>query len=105
MAPNTTLDAVCKNLLVVIFAVLTAVTASAQAIPETKPAASPMTPELQGVRTALEKYQDPVVAVHDGYFSTLACINFPHESLPGHMHYPKGAMGALSERAAGRPGA
>jgi hypothetical protein len=55
--------------------------------------APPMPAELQRVRAALEKYQDPVAAIRDGYFSTVACINFPHESLPGHMHYPKGAMG------------
>jgi hypothetical protein len=93
MAPNTTLSTVCKNLLVVIFAVLTAVTTSAQGISGTQPAASPMPPELQSVRAALEKYRDPVVAVHDGYLSTLACLNFPNEPLPGHEQYPKGAMG------------
>lgn len=81
------------GLIAVIFAVLTAVTASAQAIPETKPAASPMPAELQRVRAALEKYQDPVVAVRDGYLSTLACLNFPHKSLAGHEQYPQGAMG------------
>ena len=26
-----------------------------------------MTPELQRVRAALDKYQDPVMAVHDGF--------------------------------------
>ncbi|MBZ5600159.1 MAG: hypothetical protein LAN83_17775 [Acidobacteriia bacterium] len=89
MTPNT----VCANLLVVMFAVLTAVTTSAQAGSEVKPAASAMPPELQRVRAALEKYQDPVVAIRDGYLSTLACINFPNRSLPGHEQYPKGAMG------------
>lgn len=68
-----------------IFSVLTAVATSAQAIPETKPAGPPMRAEL--------KYQDPVVAVHDGYLSTLACLNFPHKSLAGHEQYPMGAMG------------
>ena len=93
MIPNTTLNTVCRNLLVAIFAVLTVVMTSAQATPETKPAASTMPPELQRVRAALDKYRDPVVAVHDGYLSTLACINFPNEPLPGHEPYPKGAMG------------
>jgi hypothetical protein len=93
MAVNATMNTVCKNLLVVIFALLTVVTTSAQAIPGTKPEASPMPPELKRVRAALEKYQDPVVAVHDGYLSTLACVNFPNEPLPGHEQYPKGAMG------------
>src|SRR5450755_962567 len=93
MFPNTTLNAVCRNLLVVLFAVVTVVTTLAQTTPVTKPAASKMSPELQRVRAALEKYRDPVVAVHDGYLSTLACINFPNEPLPGHEQYPKGAMG------------
>ena len=33
-----------------------------------------LSPELQHARAGLEKYQDPVVAVRDGYFSTLACV-------------------------------
>jgi len=52
-----------------------------------------LTPELQQVRAALEKYQDPVVAIHDGYLSTLGCANFPHAAKPGHEPYPRGAMG------------
>jgi len=52
-----------------------------------------LSPELQRVRAALEKYQDPVVAVHDGYLSSLGCANFPHAAKPGHEPYPKGAMG------------
>ena len=31
-------------------------------------------PDLSAVRSALEKYKDPYVAIHDGYFSTLGCI-------------------------------
>jgi hypothetical protein len=97
MASATTLNTACKNLLlllfpVLIFAVLTVATTSAQTVPETKPAGSPP-PELRQVRAALEKYRDPVVAIHDGYLSTLACINFPNAPLPGHEQYPKGAMG------------
>jgi len=34
-------------------------------------------PELQKVHEALDKYQDPVMAVHDGYFSTLGCVEYP----------------------------
>ena len=37
----------------------------------------PLTPELEAVRTALAKYQDPIVAVRDGYLSTLGCIEYP----------------------------
>jgi hypothetical protein len=39
-------------------------------------------PELEEVRATLEKYRDPVAAVHDGYFSTLGCV-----------HYAEGGMG------------
>jgi hypothetical protein len=27
------------------------------------------------VRAALDKYQDPIQAIHDGYFSTLGCVS------------------------------
>jgi hypothetical protein len=45
------------------------------------------------VRAALEKYQDPIVAIHDGYLSTVGCADFPHDPQPGHEQYPRGAMG------------
>ena len=93
MALKATMKTVRKNLLAVTFAMLTVVAMSAQAIPGAKPSASAMSPELLRVRAALEKYQDPVVAIHDGYLSTLACTNFPNETMPGHEHYAKGAMG------------
>lgn len=41
-----------------------------------------LSPELEAVRTALEKYQDPIAAVRDGYLSTVGCV-----------HYEDGAMG------------
>jgi hypothetical protein len=41
-----------------------------------------LTPELERARDALAKYKDPLVAVRDGYFSTLGCV-----------HYKSGAMG------------
>jgi hypothetical protein len=50
-------------------------------------------PELEPVRAALEKYQDPLVAIHDGYLSTIGCADFPHDPQPGHEQYPRGAMG------------
>jgi hypothetical protein len=31
-------------------------------------------PELQALRTSLEKYRDPYAAVRDGYFSTVGCV-------------------------------
>jgi hypothetical protein len=50
-------------------------------------------PELQKVREALEKYQDPVMAVHDGYFSTLGCVEYPKPGAAGQVPYPRGGMG------------
>jgi len=52
-----------------------------------------LTPELQKVREALEKYQDPIVAVHDGYFSTVGCVEYPKPGAPGQVPYPRGGMG------------
>lgn len=54
--------------------------------------------DLLPVKAALEKYRDPVVAVRDGYFSTLGCIDFPmgeggHGTGHGTMAYQPGAMG------------
>jgi hypothetical protein len=50
-------------------------------------------PELEPVRAALEKYQEPIVAVHDGYLSTVGCADFPYDPQPGQEQYPRGAMG------------
>ena len=49
--------------------------------------------ELQQVRAALDKYRDPVAAVHDGYLSTLGCIDYPHGGHEGAMQYAPGGMG------------
>jgi hypothetical protein len=45
-------------------------------------AAQSQSMELAKTRAALEKYQDPLVAVRDGYFSTVGCV-----------HYADGGMG------------
>jgi hypothetical protein len=50
-------------------------------------------PELEKARTALEKYKDPVAAVHDGYFSTVGCVHFPQAGGVGRIPYPAGGMG------------
>lgn len=47
-----------------------------------------LAPELEKVRAALEKYQDPIVAVHDGYFSTLGCVEYPDGSMDIHFLNP-----------------
>jgi len=52
-----------------------------------------LTPDLERIRTALDKYQDPVVAIHDGYFSTLGCMEYPVAGGPGQAPYPAGGMG------------
>lgn len=51
-------------------------------------------PDLAAVRAALDKYKDPVLAVHDGYFSTLGCIAYS-QGMTGHgeMAYKAGGMG------------
>jgi hypothetical protein len=49
---------------------------------------------LATVREALDKYQDPVVAVRDGYFSTLGCVDYPEGGHgAGVMAYKPGGMG------------
>ena len=63
----------------------------AQAAPESAPV-SALSPELKQARAALDKYRDPVVAVHDGYFSTVACVEYTKGG-EGTMHYAPGGMG------------
>lgn len=59
-----------------------------------EPALPALSPELAKLRASLEKYQDPYVAVRDGYFSTVACIDFPRVSgEAGHLPYKAGGMG------------
>jgi hypothetical protein len=57
------------------------------------PASTTPSPSLDEVRAALDKYQDPIVAIHDGYFSTLACVQFPVAGGAGQLAYPAGGMG------------
>ena len=55
--------------------------------------AAALTPELQNVRKLLDKYNDPIVAVHDGFYSSVACISYPNGGGEGSMRYAPGAMG------------
>lgn len=53
---------------------------------------------IAAVRAALDKYKDPVVAIRDGYLSTVGCIDFPggtseHADKGMTMNYKPGAMG------------
>ena len=73
--------------------------ASAVGAQPTKPVANAhlgaqgLSPELQKVKAALDKYQDPVLAVHDGYLSTLGCVEYPRGGGEGNMKYVAGGMG------------
>jgi hypothetical protein len=58
-----------------------------------KSTAAPMSADLQAAKAALAKYSDPLAAVKDGYYSTVACIDFPKGATDGPMEYPPGAMG------------
>jgi hypothetical protein len=49
--------------------------------------------ELASVRAQLDKYRDPIVAVHDGYLSSVACIEYPKGASEGSMRYAPGGMG------------
>jgi hypothetical protein len=64
-----------------------------QAQAQAASAASSSSPTLEQVRAALDKYQDPILAVHDGYFSTVACIQFRAPGGAGQVPYKAGGMG------------
>ena len=52
-----------------------------------------LSPELAKVRALLDKYRNPIVAVHDGYLSSVGCIEYPKGATEGSMRYPAGGMG------------
>jgi hypothetical protein len=52
-----------------------------------------LAPDLQAAKTALAKYSDPLVAVRDGYFSTVACVDYPQGGADGPLVHKPGAMG------------
>lgn len=49
--------------------------------------------ELEEVRTALNRFQDPYAALREGYFSTVGCLVFPGGGAEGQMEYMPGGMG------------
>ena len=59
-------------------------TASAEDVPQA---------QIDAMRAALAKYEDPYVAVRDLYLSTVGCVHYDGMKMEGHMDYPKGAMG------------
>jgi len=50
-------------------------------------------PDLEKIRAVLQKYEDPITAIRDGYFSTLGCVEIPKAGGPGTVPYGVGAMG------------
>ena len=50
-------------------------------------------PELEQARALLDKYQDPIAAVYDGYFSTLGCVEYRQGGAEGSMRFVPGGMG------------
>jgi hypothetical protein len=85
------------RLKVVATAVLTA--GALLAIPHTSSAqvrqagAPALSAPLVSARAALDKYKDPLVAVREGYLSSVACIEFPKGAMDGNVEYKPGAMG------------
>lgn len=75
---------------IVTLSAASALPAQTRAVAGTLPEVSP---ELQQARAALDKYRDPIVAVHDGYFSTLGCVEYPQGGHEGTMQYAPGGMG------------
>lgn len=81
-----------RPLIAVAVAVLAPISAC-QARGEASRGAPDLPPELEVVRAGLDKYRDPIVAVHDGYLSSLACLEFPEPFAEGEMRYSAGGMG------------
>ena len=61
----------------------------AQAQSSNKETSPKLSPELERVRSALIKYQDPIKAVHDGYFSTVGCVTYPTGGMGVHFLNPQ----------------
>ena len=74
-------------------AALSFVVSSSAVAQGVKPVATAASPELDKARALLDKYQDPIAAVHDGYFSTLACVEYLQGGTEGSMRYVPGGMG------------
>jgi hypothetical protein len=55
--------------------------------------AAKLSAPLAGARASLDKYRDPLVAVRDGYLSSVSCIDFPKGAADGPVTYKPGAMG------------
>ena len=49
--------------------------------------------QLDSARTLLAKYADPFAAMRDGYFSSVACIEYPQGGALGEERFVPGGMG------------
>lgn len=76
---------------VVIMSLVAAVPLAAQAPSMAAATATPAA--MERVRAALDRYRDPIAAVHDGYFSTVACIAYANPGHAGETPFPAGGMG------------
>jgi hypothetical protein len=74
-------------------ALIAAALLAAPSIASAQAAAPTLPPELVSVRAGLDKYQDPMVAVADGYLSTISCIEFPKAFSEGPLQIAAGGMG------------
>jgi hypothetical protein len=79
--------------LLVAVAVATIASPSLSRAQAAKAVSAPLSPDLEAAKAALSKYSDPIVAVRDGYLSTLGCVDFPEPVTDGPVSYPAGAMG------------
>ncbi|HMC53612.1 MAG TPA: hypothetical protein VKH19_00445 [Gemmatimonadaceae bacterium] len=88
-----------KSLVAVVFGLAAIAAVSELGAQTQQGSSSTLPPALAATRAALDKYADPMVAVRDGYFSTVACIEFhPAKNAANgmaheHMAYRPGAMG------------
>lgn len=72
---------------------LSALSSSAMCQMKRADAEPALSPELASVRAGLEKYKDPILAIHDGYWSSVGCMEYPTGGGEGAMKYPPGGMG------------
>ena len=47
-----------------------------------------LTPEMTALKAKMEKYKDTYKAVHDGYFSTVGCVQYPDGDMGIHFFNP-----------------
>ena len=90
--PGTTLSRTRGGLLS-LFALVAAASIAAPSVARAQGGQAKLTPQLDSVRAGLNKYQDPMVAVANGYLSTVACIDFPTPFSEGPLKVVAGGMG------------